>query len=38
MKYLFEDIFHTFRGFLLIKDHFGSPFYYELAFEFIPVK
>jgi len=38
MKYLFEEIFHTFRAFLLIKDYTGSPFYYEIAFEFLPIK
>lgn len=38
MKFLYEDIFHLFRGFLLIKEHFGSPFYYEISFEFIPAR
>lgn len=38
IKYLFEDIFLLFRGFLLIKEFPKSNFYYELAFEFMPRK
>ena len=38
IKYLFEDIFLLFRGFLLIKEFPKSNFFYELAFELLPRK
>jgi CRP-like cAMP-binding protein len=41
IKYLFDDIFTLFRGFLLTRDFESGPngsFYYELAFEFLPRK
>lgn len=38
IKYLFDDIFSLFRAFLLINDFRDSPFYYDLAFEFLPRK
>jgi len=38
IKYLFEDVFHQFRGFLHIKDYPDSEFYYHLAFLFLPRK
>eukprot|EP01017_Pseudomicrothorax_dubius_P043558 TRINITY_DN7278_c0_g2_i1.p1 TRINITY_DN7278_c0_g2~~TRINITY_DN7278_c0_g2_i1.p1 ORF type:complete len:606 (-),score=184.94 TRINITY_DN7278_c0_g2_i1:149-1966(-) len=38
IKYLFEDIFQLFRGFLLIKEFGDSSFYYQIAFEFLPRK
>jgi len=38
IRYLFDDIFSLFRGFLLINEFRDSPFYYDLAFEFLPRK
>jgi len=38
VRYLFDDIFSLFRGFLLINEFRDSPFYYDLAFEFLPRK
>lgn len=38
IKYLFDDIFQMFRGFLMTKEFPDSPFYYEIAFEFLPRK
>jgi potassium voltage-gated channel Eag-related subfamily H protein 8 len=41
IEYLFDDIFHQFRGFLKMKDFKDAKdrdFYYELAFEFLPRK
>jgi Cyclic nucleotide-binding domain len=38
IRYLFDDIFSLFRGFLLINEFRDSPFYYDIAFEFLPRK
>ena len=38
IKYLFDDIFSLFRGFLLTSEFRDSPFYYDLAFELLPRK
>lgn len=38
IKYLFDDIFSLFRGFLLTNEFRDSPFYYDLAFEILPRK
>ena len=38
IKYLFDDIFSQFRGFLLTHEFRDSPFYYDLAFEMLPRK
>lgn len=38
IKYLFDDIFSLFRGFLLTNEFRDSPFYYDLAFEMLPRK
>lgn len=38
IRYLFDDIFSLFRGFLLINEFRDSSFYYDLAFELLPRK
>jgi CRP-like cAMP-binding protein len=38
IRYLFDDIFSQFRGFLLTHEFRDSPFYYDLAFEMLPRK
>ena len=38
IKYLFDDVFSLFRGFLLTAEFRDSPFYYDLAFELLPRK